>query len=69
MACTASRYLSLQLRDRDDLLAKMVLKMRQQEQQRLDGHAPSGLVVTRKVLRDFVLNFLVAGRDTTAVRS
>ena len=51
-----------------DLLSRMLVLQREQQAQ--GAAAPQGeLVITAKFLRDSVMNFLVAGRDTTAVRA
>ena len=51
-----------------DLLSRMLVLQREQQAQ--GAAAPQGeLVITVKFLRDSVMNFLVAGRDTTAVRA
>ena len=50
-----------------DLLSRMLVLQRQQQAR--GGAQPGELVITAKLLRDSVMNFLVAGRDTTAVRS
>lgn len=56
-----------QLAQRHDLLSRMVrIELEQQELLR-QGETPEGLVVDEKCLRDFIMNFLVAGRDTTAM--
>ena len=52
---------------RHDLLSRMVRIELEQEELLRKGETPEGLVVNEKCLRDFIMNFLVAGRDTTAM--